>query len=241
MAWICDAEEGSRTGAAKRVMAMRKTNRSRHRLIPPDMLLGAYAVGCFPMGDPDTGALEWYTADPRPILPLDPFHVPRRLRRDLRHSGFTYTQDSDFEQVMRACGDRSNSWITESIVGSYVQLHELGFAHSVEVWRESDLVGGLYGVHLGGAFFGESVFNRAPNAGKAALVHLAEHLVAREIGLLEVQMVTNLTAQFAPRLMSRDDYERLLDHQIRRPCRWDAHVSPVPITIPYRSGSLQLG
>src|SRR6266542_2366729 len=155
--------------------------------IPPELLLRAYSQGYFPMAE--EGAISWYTADPRAILPLEPFHVPRRLRRTLRQTGFRYTRDRDFDAVIRACSRRESSWISEGIVRSYCALHRAGFAHSVEVWQGSEIVGGLYGVHLGGAFFGESMFHRVDNASKAALVHLAEHLGAQGFALLEIQMI----------------------------------------------------
>jgi leucyl/phenylalanyl-tRNA---protein transferase len=188
--------------------------------IPPSLLLQAYAQGYFPMADSETGRIGWYTADPRAILPLDPFHVPRRLQRTLRQSPFEYTRDRDFEGVIRGCADREESWINEGIIRSYRRLHQAGFAHSVEVWREGRLVGGLYGVALGGAFFGESMFHRESNASKAALVHLAEHLRARDFLLLEIQMVTPLTEQFGPRRVFRREYQRLLAQALARRCEW---------------------
>src|SRR5688572_19902360 len=135
-------------------------------LIPPDLLVRAYSAGYFPMADPDTGRIEWYTADPRAILPFRPLHVPKRVQRHLNSAAFTLTRDRAFAAVMRACGERESSWINERMVGSYSRLHELGLAHSVEVWQDDRLVGGLYGVHLGGAFFGESMFYRVTGASK---------------------------------------------------------------------------
>ena len=194
--------------------------RQQGDLIPPEILLQSYALGYFPMGDSATGGVSWYTADPRAILPLDPFHVPRRLRRALRAEPYTYTRDQQFETVIRACADRDSTWISGTILRSYVRLHRLGHAHSVEVWREGELVGGLYGVHLGGAFFGESMFNRESGAAKAALVHLADHLVARGFRLLEIQMVTPLTEQFGARLIPRSEYQALLEEALTLPCTW---------------------
>ena len=189
-------------------------------MIPPEVLLQAYSQGCFPMAD-ERGEIGWYSADPRPVLPLDPFHVPRRLARTLRNAGFTHTSDQCFRRVMRECGkNRDMSWISEEMVDSYCRLHELGFAHSVETWQEGELVGGLYGVHLGGAFFGESIFHRVDGAGKAALVHLAGHLKERGFRMLEIQMVTPLTAQFRPRMVGKREYARLLTSAIGEDCVW---------------------
>lgn len=190
------------------------------REIPPEVLVEAYCRGVFPMADEATGRIDWYSADPRAILPLDPFHVPRRLARTLRQAPYSYTRDADFEAVIRGCADRESTWISEALARSYLRLHELGIAHSVEVWRESDLVGGLYGVHLGGAFFGESVFSRESGAGKAALVHLAEHLSLRGFEMLEIQMITSLTAQFGARPVFREEYARLLPIALQAHCLW---------------------
>ena len=168
----------------------------------------------------DDGRIEWYTADPRATLPLDPFHVPRRLARLLKRAPYRYTHDQEFEAVIRACADRESTWISEGIIRSYMALHEAGFAHSVEVWRDTALVGGLYGVALGGAFFGESMFHRDAGASKAALVHLAGHLRARDFRLLEIQMVTPLTEQFRPVLLSRRGYLPVLRRAIAAGCSW---------------------
>jgi leucyl/phenylalanyl-tRNA---protein transferase len=184
------------------------------------VLLQAYASGCFPMARGHGGPIEWYTADPRAILPLAEFHVPRRLQRFLRRAPFRCTRDQSFETVMRACADREDTWISEAMVRGYVALHRRGFAHSVEVWHGEALVGGLYGVHLGGAFFGESMFHRESGASKAALLHLVGHLRSRGFRLLEIQMVTPLTAQFRPRLVSAEEYAPLLAEAVATPCEW---------------------
>jgi leucyl/phenylalanyl-tRNA---protein transferase len=193
----------------------------RRKIIPPEVLLEAYARGCFPMADPDTGDLGWYTADPRAILPLDPFHVPRRVQRFLKTAPFRCTRDAAFEEVVRGCSQRESSWIDTVIRNSYVNLHHLGFAHSVEVWNEERLVGGLYGVHLGSAYFGESMFYRESGASKAALVHLAGHLNARGFRMLEIQMITPLTAQFGAVHVHRRDYARLLKEALETDCTWE--------------------
>ena len=194
--------------------------RSPSREIPPELLLQAYASGYFPMADEETGEIGWYTADPRAILPLRPFHVPDRVRRWLKREPFSLTRDRDFPAVVRACADRASTWISAEIIRSYCRLHELGFAHSVETWKEGKLVGGLYGVHLGGAFFGESMFYRESGASKAALVHLAEHLEARGFRMLEIQMITPLTAQFGAVTITRRDYMPLLAQALSVQCEW---------------------
>ncbi|MGV3724837.1 MAG: leucyl/phenylalanyl-tRNA--protein transferase [Actinomycetota bacterium] len=194
--------------------------RVKAQFIPPEVLLQAYASGYFPMADSPNGRIEWYTADPRAVLPLAPFHVPRRLQRVLKKEPFTFTRDTQFQRVIRACSDRESTWISEGIVASYTALHERGHAHSVEVWQGAEMVGGLYGVHLGGAFFGESMFHLVDDASKAALVHLAQHLNQQGFRLLEIQMITPLTAQFGARLVKRRQYEALLAEALPMDCAW---------------------
>jgi leucyl/phenylalanyl-tRNA--protein transferase len=168
----------------------------------------------------EKGQIQWYTADPRAILPLDRFHIPRRLVRELRRRAYTFTRDRCFETVMRACAARESTWISEEMICCYAELHRLGHAHSVETWDGGELAGGLYGVQIGGAFFGESMFTRRPAASKAALVHLVEHLHRQGFALLEIQMITPLTSQFGPELVSRERYVRLLRHALALRCRW---------------------
>jgi len=176
-------------------------------VLEPGLLVHAYRQGIFPMGMED-GSLGWFSPDPRGILPLDGLHVPARLRRVLRSGRFTTSFNRDFEGVMRACAaDREEgTWITEEIVASYVALHRLGLAHSVEVWRGTDLVGGLYGVHLAGAFFGESMFHTETDASKVALVTLVEHMRNRGFTLLDIQWVTPHLARFGAIEIPRADY-----------------------------------
>jgi leucyl/phenylalanyl-tRNA--protein transferase len=189
-------------------------------VIPSDLLLAAYASGWFPMAD-DEGTLSWYSPDPRGVLPLDTFHASTRLRRVVRHGHFQVEVNTAFEEVVRACavaerdpGD-TGTWISEEIVESYVALHELGYAHSVETWSVGQLVGGLYGVALGGAFFGESMFHRATDASKVALVALFDRLRARGFTLLDTQWVTAHLEQFGATEISRADYLRMLDASVR--------------------------
>ena len=187
--------------------------------IDPELLLRAYALGWFPMGTGRRGRIEWFSPDPRGILPIQTFHAPSRLRRVVRQSRFTIRIDTAFEAVMRACAHRDETWITEDIVASYVSLHRLGFAHSVETWQDDQLVGGLYGVALGGAFFGESMFHTATDASKVALVALVERLRDRGFVLLDTQWVTPHLAQFGGVEIPRDDYLERLAPAITLPVR----------------------
>jgi leucyl/phenylalanyl-tRNA--protein transferase len=192
-------------------------------MIPSELLLSAYASGWFPMAV-DGGEIRWFSPDPRGILPLETFHVPRRLARVVRQGPFRIEIDRAFESVMRACADADRdaedpgSWISDEIVRSYCALHERGVAHSVEAWIGDRLVGGLYGVALGGAFFGESMFHRETDASKVVLVALVERLRSRGYTLLDTQWVTGHLEQFGAIEIPRSRYLRLLDASLRLHC-----------------------
>jgi len=190
-------------------------------MIAPSLLVRAYEQGVFPMGM-DDGEIGWFSPDPRGILPLDAFRVPSRLARVVRQGKFEITTDHDFEGVMRACAaDREEgTWIHASIIKSYVALHRLGSAHSVECWHDGQLAGGLYGVHLGAAFFGESMFHRVTDASKVALVALVDRLHRRGFQLLDVQWVTPHLAQFGAIEIPRTEYLGRLKKALARPCEW---------------------
>lgn len=181
-------------------------------MIEPELLVAAYRSGIFPMAINDAGELGWFSPDPRAIIPLDErFHVPHGLKRRLKSHPFEITIDTEFERVMRECAKRhEGTWISDEIRESYCELHELGHAHSVEVRENGNLVGGLYGVHIGGAFFGESMFHRATDASKIALVALVERLRARRFGLLDTQWQTPHLAQFGTIEIPRPEYLKLL-------------------------------
>jgi leucyl/phenylalanyl-tRNA--protein transferase len=186
-------------------------------MIPSSLLLSAYREGIFPMALED-GEIGWFSQDPRGVIPLDEgFHVPRRLQRVARREEWVIRVDSRFQDVMRACAERpgEGTWISEEIFDSYVELHRLGAAHSLEVWRDEALVGGLYGVHLGGVFFGESMFHRVTDASKVALVALVERLRARGFVLLDTQWTTPHLEQFGAVEIPRADYLRRLKAALR--------------------------
>jgi leucyl/phenylalanyl-tRNA--protein transferase len=184
--------------------------------ITPDLLLTAYANGIFPMAeqrdDPD---LHWVSPETRGIIPLDAFHVSRRLARTVRGERFSVSVNTAFEEVMRACAapapGREESWINEEIVSLYTALHARGHAHSVECWRDGALVGGLYGVSLKAAFFGESMFMRERDASKVALVHLVARLIRGGFKLLDAQFLTSHLARFGAIAISRADYLQRLE------------------------------
>ncbi|HSL21744.1 MAG TPA: leucyl/phenylalanyl-tRNA--protein transferase [Vicinamibacterales bacterium] len=180
-------------------------------MLPLDEVLLAYASGWFPMAD-DDGQIRWYSPDPRGILPLEAFHLPRRLARTMRQGTFKVTIDRDFRAVIDACAaDRAEgTWISHEIVETYTALHKRGLAHSVEAWEEGRLAGGLYGVSLMGAFFGESMFHTVPDASKIALAALVDRLRARGFLLLDVQWTTPHLERFGAIEISRRDYLRRL-------------------------------
>jgi leucyl/phenylalanyl-tRNA--protein transferase len=185
-------------------------------VIPSDLLLAAYSSGWFPMAD-EAGTISWYSPDPRGVLPLDTFHVPSRLQRTMRRSALQVRVDTMFADVIRACaeaerdGEDGGTWISDEIIASYSALHTQGYAHSVEVHDGDRLVGGLYGVALGSAFFGESMFHTATDASKIALVALIDRLRDRGFTLLDTQWVTPHLQQFGAIEIPRPEYLKKLE------------------------------
>jgi leucyl/phenylalanyl-tRNA--protein transferase len=175
----------------------------------------------------EEGVISWYSPDPRGIMPIDTFHVPSRLQRVVRKAAVQVGIDTAFEEVMRACAEAergpedTGTWISEEIIESYCALHEQGFAHSVEVRHDGALVGGLYGVALGGAFFGESMFHRATDASKVALVALVERLRSQGFRLLDTQWVTAHLQQFGAIEIPRPEYLRLLEESLKLDVSFD--------------------
>jgi leucyl/phenylalanyl-tRNA---protein transferase len=188
--------------------------------LTPEILLEAYAAGIFPMAETaEEPELFWVDPTRRGVIPLDAFHVPRRLARLVRQDRFAVRCDTAFEAVMRGCGEsgekRPNTWINREILRLYAGLFARGAAHSVECWLDGELVGGLYGVSLGGSFFGESMFSRVTDASKVALVHLAARLRLGGYRLLDTQFLTPHLAQFGGIEISRARYHRSLAEALR--------------------------
>jgi leucyl/phenylalanyl-tRNA--protein transferase len=176
----------------------------------PELVLSGYAQGVFPMGE-DDGTIAWFSPDPRCIFEFERFHIPKSLRPKLNRGYFEVRINTDFDQVIRACADRpEGTWITDDIVRVYTALHEHGFAHSVECWRADELAGGLYGVSLGGAFFGESMFHQETDASKVALVALMQRLQSRRFSLVDTQWITPHLAKFGAVEIPREQYLTLL-------------------------------
>lgn len=190
-------------------------------VLDPALVVRAYREGIFPMAVED-GRIGWFSPDPRGIIPLDTFHIPARLARVIRQGRYDVVVDRDFAGVMRACAERpgEGTWISDEIIDAYTALHRLGIAHSVEARREGRLVGGLYGVHLGGAFFGESMFHRETDASKVALAALVDRLRRHGFVLLDTQWVTPHLEQFGAVEIPRAEYLRRLKAALGRECQF---------------------
>src|SRR5438132_6727881 len=182
-------------------------------MIDSELLLQGYRLGIFPMAMEDH-SIAWFSPDPRAIIPLEKFHVPHVLRRVARKKIFEVKIDNRFGEVIRACAKRKDTWINDEIIESYERLHKLGHAHSVEAWSKNKLAGGLYGVAVGGAFFGESMFHRVTDASKMALVALVERLHERKFTLLDTQWTTPHLQQFGAIEIPRDQYWKMLRRAI---------------------------
>lgn len=201
--------------------------------LTPDLLLRAYAAGIFPMAE-SFGRRELFWVDPhqRGILPLDNFHISRSLRRRIRRRDYEIRTDSDFRGVLEGCADRDETWISAPIFEAYLTLHEIGFAHSLEVWEGGHLTGGVYGVCLGGAFFGESMFSRRTDASKLALAYLVDRLRLGGFTLFDTQFLTPHLASLGAIEISRDEYRERLAAALRVTADFDrAGAAPQPSEI----------
>jgi len=193
--------------------------------LSPEWLLDAYRHGIFPWPITDFEApLAWWSPDPRAVIELDRFHVSRRLRRTCQSQKFEVTRDKDFSGVIHGCAMTPSrigqTWLTSEMIDAYIHLHELGYAHSVEVWHQNELAGGVYGVAIGGMFAGESKFYRVRDASKVALVHLVEHLHERRFTLLDIQQLTPHTVRFGAIAVPRTDYLLRLGRAIDLPVKF---------------------
>jgi leucyl/phenylalanyl-tRNA--protein transferase len=203
--------------------------------ITPEILLKAYAAGIFPMAeDADDPSLFWVEPRERGIIPLDRFHVGKRLARTVRSDHFEVRMDENFDAVIAGCAmpgfDREKTWISRRIKGLYGQLFDAGYCHTVEVYRENRLVGGLYGVSLRGAFFGESMFHRERDASKVALVHLVARLRRGGFTLLDTQFVTPHLAQFGAVEVPRRSYKQMLRSAMEHESDWHVWPNGIPVS-----------
>lgn len=186
----------------------------------PALLIRAYEQGIFPMAD-HQGRISWYAPDPRAILEHDQLHISRSLHAFLRKNVYQIRIDTAFEAVMRHCANREETWINEEFIKTYTYLHTIGIAHSIEAWQDGTLVGGLYGLALGGAFMGESMFSYATNASKVCLVALVDHLKAQGYVLHDTQFITPHLASLGVIEIPRRVYEQRLKAALCLPCTWN--------------------
>lgn len=209
--------------------------------ITPELLLQAYAAGVFPMAEArDSPEIRWIDPRRRGVFPLDGFHISRSLSRAIRQGRFTVTADRAFAAVVEGCAARSETWINDEIFGLYNALHAMGHAHSVEIWQGDDLVGGVYGVTLGAAFFGESMFSRARDASKVALAHLVHRLRAGGFTLFDTQFLTPHLASLGAVEIPRAEYHRRLGVALQGQGRFDPPgYQPLPSSVasPSAAGS----
>jgi leucyl/phenylalanyl-tRNA--protein transferase len=193
---------------------------SHRNALTAEQLLYGYASGVFPMAEGKRGRIYWYAPDPRAIIPIYTYKPQKSLRPIINQKKFDIRLDTSFEQVMRHCAaprtDDNNTWISEEIIRAYTQLHQMGYAHSVEAFENGELVGGLYGVALGGAFFGESMFYLRPNASKVAFYYLIEQLKQQQFELLDTQFINDNVQRYGAVEIPREQYLLLLEQALLR-------------------------
>jgi leucyl/phenylalanyl-tRNA--protein transferase len=194
----------------------------------PALVLAAYGAGIFPMGE-TRGRISWHSPDPRCIIDLENFHTPKRLARTYRKGVFEMRVNHNWDAVIRKCAERETTWITEPIIAVYTRLHEAGFAHSVEAYANGKLAGGLYGVSLGGAFFGESMFHEVTDASKISLVFLVQHMRERGFTLLDSQFRTEHLSQFTAVNIPRNHYLSRLERALTLDCHFGDEQIKTPL------------
>ncbi|GAB4288654.1 MAG: leucyl/phenylalanyl-tRNA--protein transferase [Ignavibacteriaceae bacterium] len=197
-----------------------KENIKSADLLKPGNMLRLYASGAFPMADEATGTINWYMPEIRAIIPLDRFHIPRSARKAIEQAGFEIKTDQNFDGVVRGCADRITTWISEDLIKAYKRLYKRGHLHTVEVYLNNELIGGLYGITFRGAFFGESMFSKVSQASKAALVFLARHLKEKGFILLDVQYLTDHLKMFGAVEITFEEYSKLLFEAYARGCEF---------------------
>ncbi len=186
-------------------------------VIPPEVLITAYKHGYFPMAESKNGPIYWHSPDPRAIIPLENVKIHKSVRQTIKRQELQFKVNTDFETVIKKCAQRSETWINDEIIDSYINLHHLGYAHSVEVFKGDKLVGGLYGVAIGGAFFGESMFTKITNASKAAFFYLAYRLKNKGFILLDTQYINPHTELLGAVEISAEEYMKILKIAITLP------------------------
>jgi len=188
--------------------------------LEPEIMIRFYSQGAFPMADEETGNINWYLPEKRTIIPLYNYNYPRSLKKTILESNFEFKFDTDFLLVVKSCAKRKSTWISDELIDAYLRLDKLGFIHTVETWQKGKLVGGLYGVAIKGAFFGESMFSKVSQASKAALIKLIEHLNTKQYALLDVQYMTPHLKMFGAMEIGFEEYEKLLMRAYKVDCRF---------------------
>ena len=188
--------------------------------LKPNNMIRLYSRGAFPMADEITGYINWYLPEIRTIIPLDKYNIPRSLNKVLKEERFEFRFDYDFLSIVKGCANRDQTWISQRLIEAYLEINKLGYVHTVETWENGKLVGGLYGISYGGAFFGESMFSKVPQASKAALVKLIEHLNGKNFVMLDVQYMTPHLKMFGAKEISFEEYNRLLQICYKADCNF---------------------
>lgn len=189
-------------------------------ILNPDLLLSAYSQGYFPMADSHNGKIYWHSPDPRAVFPIGNISIARSVRQLFKKGIYQFSIDEEFEQVVRNCGNREDTWINDEIISEYTALHKLGYAHSIEAWRDDELVGGLYGVHLGGGFFGESMYATESNVTKMCFAVLIRILSDNGFILLDSQYINDFTESLGAIEISKELYLRLLEKALTYDCEF---------------------
>ena len=191
---------------------------NKENFLCPELLISAYRQGYFPMADEVDGKIYWHSPDPRAVIPLEKIKMPKSLKQFINKNTIDFHIDSDFEYVIKKCADRKTTWINDEIIEAYIDFHYLGFAHSVEAYIDGKIAGGLYGVTMGGAFFGESMFYDVSNASKAAFYFLAIRLMERGFILLDSQYMNQYTANLGAIDIPKAAYMKILNRALMLPC-----------------------
>lgn len=189
-------------------------------ILTPDIIISAYTQGYFPMAEDKEGDIYWHCPDPRAIIPIEKPRKSKSLKQSIKKYEFEFTKNRDFEYVIRACSDRDDTWISEDIIENYTKLNKMGFAHSIECWSKDEIVGGLYGISIGGAFFGESMFNHLTDAAKASFYYFIDLLKRKNFILLDSQYINPFTKQLGAIEISKSEYLDKLSKALSIPIRF---------------------
>ncbi len=199
---------------------MKENIPGKEEWLKPNNMIRLYSRGAFPMADEITGEINWYLPEVRTIIPLDNFNIPRSLKKIIKENKFEFKFDNDFLSVVKGCADRRPTWISGRLIEAYLKLNDLGYIHTIETRQNGKLVGGLYGISYGGAFFGESMFSKVSQASKAALVKLIERLIEKKFVMLDVQYMTSHLKMFGAKEITFEEYNRLLQICYKSDCNF---------------------